>query len=155
VALPVIEKETTVDAPIAEVWRAWTTSEGAVTFFAPEANIELRIGGPYELFFDLDAPPGSRGAEGMTVLSYAPPHTLSFTWCAPPHLPNVRRERMWIVVRLDEVSPGRTRVRLANLGWGEGGEWEEAHAYFRRAWDIVLTRLRQRFAQGPIDWDKV
>lgn len=41
-----------INAPIASVWSAWTTSQGAQTFFAENANIDLRIGGPYEIFFN-------------------------------------------------------------------------------------------------------
>ena len=39
-----IRVEATVQAPVAKVWRAWTTTEGAVEFFAPKANIQLAIG---------------------------------------------------------------------------------------------------------------
>jgi len=38
--------EVTVKAAVAEVWRVWTTSEGAEEFFAEKANIRLAIGGP-------------------------------------------------------------------------------------------------------------
>lgn len=34
-----IELSVTLSAPVAEVWRAWTTSEGVVEFFAPEARV--------------------------------------------------------------------------------------------------------------------
>lgn len=63
-----IRKDVVVNACVEEVWEAWTAPEGAVTFFAPRANIRLAIGGPYELFFDLDAPEGSRGGEGLRLL---------------------------------------------------------------------------------------
>jgi hypothetical protein len=46
-----LRAEAPVKASAAEVWRAWTTSDGAQTFFAPKANIELVIGSPYEIFF--------------------------------------------------------------------------------------------------------
>ena len=45
--------------------------DGARTFFAPEAHIELRPEGPYEMYFDSDAPVGERGGEGCTVLEAA------------------------------------------------------------------------------------
>ena len=45
-----------------------------------------------------------------------------------------------------------TRVTLHHVGWGEGGEWEQAYAYFDRAWGNVLANLRKRFESGPIDW---
>ena len=30
---------------------------------------------------------------------------------------------------------------------------EAVFAYFTRAWNTVLGRLRQSFSDGPIDWD--
>ena len=54
----VIRKTAEIAAPRREVWRAFTTAEGATTFFAPEARIEARPGGAYELLFMLDAEPG-------------------------------------------------------------------------------------------------
>ena len=42
----------TVKAPVTDVWRVFTTSKGAEEFFAQKANIQLAIGGPYEIQFD-------------------------------------------------------------------------------------------------------
>ncbi len=44
----VVRVEGTVNGPVSEVWRVWTTSTGAEEFFAEKANIQLSIGGPYE-----------------------------------------------------------------------------------------------------------
>ena len=87
-----IRKELVVNASVEAVWQAWTTPQGAVTFFAPRANIQLALGGPYELYFDLDAPEGSRGSEGLRILSVLPMELLSFEWSTPPENPNVRRD---------------------------------------------------------------
>jgi uncharacterized protein YndB with AHSA1/START domain len=40
-----IVSEGVVSAPVSEVWKAWTTSEGLKSWLAPHADIELRIGG--------------------------------------------------------------------------------------------------------------
>lgn len=47
----VIRKEVTVSASLEEVWEAWTTNEGAETWFAPKTNIDPTVGGHYEIFF--------------------------------------------------------------------------------------------------------
>ncbi|MEJ2737676.1 MAG: SRPBCC domain-containing protein [Anaerolineae bacterium] len=161
-----------VPAPLPEVWKAWTTEEGAQSFFAPRCRIDLKPGGAYEMLFDLEAgridlkpggayemlfdleaEPGKRGGEGMVVMAVQPERMLAFTWNAPPHLSTVRGQRTHVVVRLFETEAGGTRVLLRHDGWGEGEEWEEAFEYFTRAWrDVVLPRLRVRFARGPIDW---
>jgi hypothetical protein len=39
------------------------------------------------------------------------------------------------------------------VGWGEGGQWDQAYAYFDRAWGHVLANLVKRWETGqPIDW---
>ncbi|MGZ8982192.1 MAG: SRPBCC family protein, partial [Burkholderiaceae bacterium] len=77
---------------------------------------------------------------------------LSFTWNAPPSLPEARQERTFVVVRIQPVSEKETRVTLHHTGWGDGGEWDKAYGYFERAWGNVLGNLKKRFESGPIDW---
>jgi uncharacterized protein YndB with AHSA1/START domain len=149
----VIRVEAQVDAEPKQVWEAWTTSEGIMSFFARACNVDLSVDGVYEILFDPDAEPGLRGGEGNRFLAIQPENMLSFTWNAPPHLPEVRKHLTHVVVRLDREADGRTRVMLTHDGWGSGGEWDAAFDYFVRAWrDVVLPRLKYRFAVGPVDW---
>jgi uncharacterized protein YndB with AHSA1/START domain len=142
-----------VAANRADVWAAWTTKEGSQSFFARRANVELGIGGRYEMLFNLEAPPGSQGSERCTILSYLPQEMLSFTWNAPPKFPDLRHEHTWVVVQIHPRGDSHSTVALAHLGWRSGSEWQQVHDYFVEAWDLVLNRLVHRFAQGPIDWD--
>lgn len=147
--------EATIDAPLSEVWQAWTTEAGVRSFFAPACRVDLRLQGAYEMYFDLAAPEGRRGGEGMILLALQEPSMLSFTWHAPPELPSVRPQLTHVTVRLLAVTPHTTMVRLHHDGWGDGGEWDEAFRYFESAWrEVVLPRLRYRFAVGPVDWAK-
>ena len=151
---PSICLETLVSAPIDEVWTAWTTREGIKSFFAPDAHVDLRVDGPYEIFFMPDHPAGCRGADGMRILSFQAPRMLAFTWNAPPHLPEPRAQHTHVIVRLEEAGGG-TKVGLWHDGWGLGGQWDEAVRYFERAWKIVLDRLQERFTRGPVNWSKI
>ena len=147
-----IRKETVVPASRSEVYAAWTTLEGVTSFFAPEAKVELRPGGAYEMYFLRDNPPGSRGGEGLTILAYRPDEYVAFTWNAPPTMPRVRGQHTVTVVQFREVGPNATAIELFQTGWGEGSEWDEAFRYFESAWDVIFTRLTRRFAEGPVDW---
>ncbi|MEW5850693.1 MAG: SRPBCC domain-containing protein [Myxococcota bacterium] len=148
----IVRKERLIPGPLQDVWNAWTTSDGATTFFAPKAKIELRLGGAYELYFNLDEKEGRKGSEGMHVLSFVPGEMLSFEWNSPPEF-SVRSERgMWVTVFLEQAHGWNTRVRLVHLGFGNGEEWDRVHAYFDRVWDVVLRRLEHRFQKGPVDW---
>jgi uncharacterized protein YndB with AHSA1/START domain len=146
--------ETIVAAPLGQVWEAWTTAEGAATFFAPRCHIDLWPHGRYEMLFDLEAEPGKQGGEGMIVLAVQPCEMLSFTWNAPPELSGVREQMTHVMVRLHKVTGTETRVVLRHDGWGSGAEWDAAYRYFERAWKkVVLPRLKHRFESGPIDWE--
>ncbi len=149
-----LTKQVIVPAPIDSVWRAWTTRAGIVSFMAPEAEIEARVGGAFHIHFNPYGEPGLKGADDMRFMALQPPTMLSFDWNAPPHLPQVRQQRSFVVVRLKDLDGRSTQVQLTHLGWGEGGEWELTYTYFDRAWGTVLNNLKKRFEQGPQDWSE-
>jgi len=144
----VMTTQIVVDAPVDRVWKAWTTAKGVTSFGPPEAKIELAVGGAYEWYFVLDAPEGLRGAEGCTVLSFVPNRHLAFTWNAPPSIAELRESgaRTQVHVTLTELGSNRTRVSLAQFGFGRGEAWDQYYAYFEIAWARVLQRLADHFA---------
>ena len=137
-------KETDVAASPMDVWSAWTSNEGMAGWWgAPETNIELRIGGPFEILFDMEQPEGLRGSEGCKVLAYVPGESFSFTWNAPPQLV-LRSVNTWVVLTFSQSASGTT-VRLVHTGFLEGPDWDDYMAYFDRAWDSVLDLLREHW----------
>lgn len=147
-----IDKHIDVPATLDQVWEAWTTREGIVSFFAPDARVEARVGGPFQIYMDPGGAPGAKGADDMRFLALQPKKMLSFDWNAPPHLPEARAQRTFVVVRFEPLGDKLTRVSLHHTGWGDGGQWDQAYAYFDRAWGNVLANLKKRFEQGPQDW---
>ena len=147
-----LDKEVVVNATLDQAWDAWTTREGIVSFFAPDAKIEARVGGPFQIYIDPGAPAGMKGADDMRVMALQPKQMISFDWNAPPSLPEARAQRTFVVVRFAPVTDKTTRVSLHHTGWGAGGEWDKAYQYFDRAWSGVLGNLQKRFDQGPQDW---
>ncbi len=148
-----IVKEVLVKATPEEVFQAWSTSEGIATFFAPEARVEARSGGSFEVYINPYAPPGMKGADDMKVLAVQENRMISFTWNAPPHLAETRAQRTVVIVRMKPAVDGQTQVTLTHVGWGDGGQWDQTFTYFDRAWGNVLANLQKRFAEGrPVDW---
>jgi uncharacterized protein YndB with AHSA1/START domain len=147
-----ITVSTTVKASAAEVYRTWTTTEGVIKFFAPGAVVEAKPDGLYEMYMNPFGPASLKGADGMRILGMQENRMLSFTWNAPPSLPEARKQRTTVIVRFHAVNDRETEVRLTHVGWGEGGEWDKAYQYFDRAWPNVLANLKKVFEQGPMDW---
>ena len=147
-----IVKEVVVKATPAAVWQAWTTTEGIKSFFAPGARVEPRSMGLFEIHMNPFAPEGERGADDMRYLALQEPRFLSFTWNAPPHLADARKQRTVVTVRITPVDATSTRVVLNHSAFGEGGQWDQTYDYFNNAWGRVLANLKKRFDEGPIDW---
>jgi uncharacterized protein YndB with AHSA1/START domain len=147
-----IDKSVVVNATLDDTWQAWTTREGIVSFFAPDAKVEARVGGAFQIHMDPGAQLGMKGADDMRFLALQPKSMISFDWNAPPHLPQARQQRTFVVVRFYPVGDKATRVTLHHTGWGEGGEWDKAYDYFDKAWGYVLGNLQTRFEKGPQDW---
>jgi uncharacterized protein YndB with AHSA1/START domain len=148
-ALAPIEASAVYDGSPADAFRAWSTSEGLGGALGTTVRVRLEVGGPFEIEFDGSRPPGERGSEGCTVLSWLPGRMLSFTWNAPPKFAAARAQRTVVVVEMEAEGPGRTVVRLTHHGFAEkaaadaehAAEWREVRAYFARAWPRFLTAV--------------
>ena len=149
----VLHAEVTVPAPVAEVWNAWTTNDGIATFFAPKGQVDLKVDGQYDIWFNPTGKPGERGAEGMRILDVDPLKRFAFTWNAPPSIPSIRGRRTVVVLDFAPAGEKATKLTFTQWGWGEGADWDKAYDYFDHAWGgFVLPSLVRRFEQGPIDW---
>ena len=141
-----IEVAASVSAPRTAVWRALTDQAELPKWFGRGAQVELRDGGPYEIYFLVENPPGLRGGEGNTITSFRPGHLLAFTWNAPPSFGPLRDIRTHVLIELADDPAGGTRVKLTHYGWREGADWRKVHDYFAAAWPNVLANLQKHFA---------
>jgi uncharacterized protein YndB with AHSA1/START domain len=148
-----ITKEVILPIPVEKAWALWSDSKGVTSYgVAQSAEVELAIGGKYEWHFSKDAPAGERGSEGCTVLSFAKPRMIAFTWNTPPSIPELRKAnaRTEVDVFFDRI-PGGTKVRLVQHGLGVGKEWDKYGDYFDTAWTSVLAKQKEWAENQPKD----
>ncbi|UCC11548.1 MAG: SRPBCC domain-containing protein [candidate division WOR-3 bacterium] len=145
----IIKKSRTVNCSLHDVWQKWTTHEGLLTFFGRDNRIELKLGGPFEIYFLMDNPPGLKGSEGCKVLSFLPQRMLSYTWNAPPEYPEIRNHdhQTWVVIFFKPLGDNKTEVELNHLGWLTGEQWDAVYDYFDEAWESVLDRFEKSCAR--------
>jgi uncharacterized protein YndB with AHSA1/START domain len=139
--------ELTIPAPLSDVWKAFSTSDGLMTWLTPSATVDLRPGGEWICHF----PGGSIG--GGTILSFAPQQELVISALAPDKFPNVRSHRTTAKFSF-EARGSSTLVRLTQTGWQDGDEWNKAYEYLAVGNVQLLATLHHRFVSGPIDWTK-
>jgi uncharacterized protein YndB with AHSA1/START domain len=137
----------TVSAPRAEVWKAFSTSEGLSSWLAPNAVVDLKPGGDWIVRF-----PGGSSAGG-TIVSFVPQQEIVISALAPEKFPTVRAQRTTARFELEDHGTG-TLVRLTQTGWKDGDEWDRAYEYLTAGNAQLLATLHRRFVSGPIDWSK-
>ncbi|MEZ5358008.1 MAG: SRPBCC domain-containing protein [Candidatus Zixiibacteriota bacterium] len=140
-------KEAVVAASIDDAWHAWTTTEGLNSFFSELAYVELRVGGPFEIYFSDEIPYGQRGSEHCKILSFLPKKMLSFEWNAPPSFNELRFIHTRVVLMFDELDDGKVKVTLSQLGWGTGENWDGVYNYFDKAWSYVMSNFEKSLAE--------
>ncbi len=151
-ALPEAHASMLINAPIEKVWQAWTTAEGLKSFLAPGNNVDVRVGGRFDIYFFPDREPGRRGTENMRLLILEPKNRLAFTWDQPLFFPEVRDQHTWVTVTLRARNENQTDVHITHGGFGDHGQWIGVKTYFRNSWQTILTRLEWTMYNGPMDW---
>ncbi|HLK66929.1 MAG TPA: SRPBCC domain-containing protein [Bryobacteraceae bacterium] len=138
--------EVVVPAKLEDVWTAFTTRDGLVTWLWSDVTVELRDGGDWTVHF----PGGKTG--GGTITSFKPQRQLVMRAMAPEQFPTVRSERTLATFDFEPVG-AQTRVTLTQTGWKQGKEWDDAYEYLAKGNAQLLDQLHYRFVKGPINWN--
>ena len=147
-----LDFEVLVPASAEDVYRVFTTEDGMKSWLAPAAKVEMKRGGSWDVWLGgADQPPG-----GGNVLAWVPNEMIAIAAKAPhDKFPTVERERTVAVFRFEPMGRETTRVRLTQIGWQQGEEWDKAFDYLAAGNAFLMNMLRDRFVKGPVDWAKL
>jgi uncharacterized protein YndB with AHSA1/START domain len=146
--LEAIVQELRLRTPLDAVWQAWTESEQIVRWFSPQARIEAREGGAFELYFD-PANHDHMSTKGCIITQFEPMKRLGFTWKGPDPFAGLMNDPIAtrVLVTFQEEA-GETVIRLEHVGWGEGEAWARARQWHEEAWKQVLSSLKSTLESG-------
>lgn len=140
----------TLDAPAAEVYRAWTEPEVMVRWMAAKVDADVRVGGRYRT----ESAPmedGSCYVHTGEYLELIPDEKIVQTFLGgvgepDPTAPRAYRNE-YLQIDLDPISNGQTRLTLTN-GWDGKAMSEEARDATAEAWEGWIRGLAAAFAQN-------
>jgi uncharacterized protein YndB with AHSA1/START domain len=142
--------EGTVDAPVDQVWAAFTTKAGLESWMAAHAEIELKLGGTMKTQYDSKGKVDDGKAIENTIISYEPMRMLSLKVTKAPQafpFPNAIKN-MWTVIYFEAEGEKATRVRVVGLGFGTDDESKKMRQFFDRGNAFTLKELQKRFSAG-------
>lgn len=141
--------EAVINAPVAEVWDALTTSKGFESWAVAHAEIDLRIGGEMRTHYDPNGVIGDKNTIVNQIIAFEPQRMLSIrNTHAPEGFPFKELfGKTWSVIYLDPIDDlrDRTRVRIVGLGYGDGPEWDDLYNFFKAGNGQTLDELKKKF----------
>ncbi len=145
---PPLEHEGIVDAPVDEVWAAFTTKKGLESWMVPHAEIDLRVNGKMRTNYHADGAIGDPNTIENTILSFDPKRMLSLKATKPPENFPFKNaiKGTWSVMYFDALGPKRTRIRVVGLGYGTDEESMKMRSFFDMGNAWTIRKLQEKFS---------
>jgi len=146
---PSFVTEGVIAAPIADVWRVWSTSQGYKATGVALADVDLRIGGLIRSRYAADGVLGDGQTIENEILAYEPPRMIAIRiHRTPVNFPFKEAwKHTWTVVTLTPLDAGRTHVRAASLGFGTDAESVAMRKFFELGNQQTLDRMAEWFGR--------
>jgi hypothetical protein len=134
----------------------FTVNDLLQSWLAPQAEVEARVGGKYELFWEPEDRENN-STLGCRITALEADRFLSFEWRGPKQFKRFMNDAdplTHVVVFFapgDDSTTGSTDVHLIHSGWRSTAEWEEARQWFEVAWRTAFAELTDRINSDHSD----
>lgn len=124
-------------------------------WLAVKADVEMKVGGKYELFWSPEDPDLTNNSTyGCKVLSMDKPYYFSIEWKGnkdhKAFMNNVRPLTNVTVV-FNKINANKTRVTLLHTGWQTDKDWDSAYQFFEKAWAGAFSKLEMQVNKTNIE----
>lgn len=136
-----------VNAPILEVWKAFTTKEGIESWMTAHGEIDLSIGGKMRTHYDPKGVLGDPKTIENIILCYDEPRMLAIRVSKfPEGFPFPKAvTKMWTVMYFEAVGADQTKVSVVGQGFGDDEESKKMREFFKTGNQQTLQELQKRF----------
>ncbi len=139
-----------VNAPVKEVWKAYTTAKGITSWMVASGTIDLRVGGLIRTSYK----PGSQltGPDVIEnrILAFDPNRMLSMqTVRTPAKFPfKTAIKNVWTVLYFEPEGARKTRILCRMLGWDGTTESTRMRSFFMKGNQQELDELVKYFGKA-------
>jgi uncharacterized protein YndB with AHSA1/START domain len=134
-----------------EAFDCFANNELLGKWLTVKADVEMKEGGKYELFWNPDDPDLTNNSTyGCKVLAVDRPHFFNIEWkgnAEQKGFMNTVRPLTNVTVIFSSLEKNKTKVTLVHTGWRQDKNWEQARQYFINAWTGAFKNL-EKFVNG-------
>ena len=149
-------QEAVINAPVAAVWKVWSTGDGYKQTGVALAEVDLRIGGIIRSRYSAKGQLGDEETIENRILAYEPQRMIAFRIDRPPKSFPFKEawKTTWFVVTLTGLGDGRTLIRAASMGFGTDEESVRMRKFFEDGNAMTLSVLQKNFGSATSESGK-
>lgn len=146
----IIHIKTKLDCSVKKAFSMFTGKQEICSWLAVDANVELRIGGKYELFWDLKNRLHN-STIGCRINGLEIDKLIAFEWKGPVEYRDLMNDvdpLTQVTVFFNEPEKSETEekcraeVHLIHTGWRNTDKWDECRKWFEKAWESAFKKLK-------------
>jgi uncharacterized protein YndB with AHSA1/START domain len=139
--------EGVIDAPMEEVWKVFSTSEGYKILGPALVEIDLHVGGTIRSRYRADGTLGDEETIENVILAYEPPTMMAIQIQKPPKTFPFKEawKHTWSVITLSPVEGDKTHIRISSLGYGTDEESLAMRRFFEFGNQLTLENIQKHF----------
>lgn len=136
-----------VDAPVKEVWRAYTTTSGITAWMVPKGEVALRVGGYLRTSYSKDSKLNGPDVIENTILAFDPERMLSIKCTKTPEKFPFKKamENVWTVLYFKPLGENKTEVVCRMMGFDGSAESMQMKDFFRQGNQQEFEMLTKYF----------
>jgi uncharacterized protein YndB with AHSA1/START domain len=135
-----------INAPVAEVWRLFTTAEGYKATGVAHSEVDLRVGGTIRSHYDPKGTLGDPNTIVNEILAYDPERMLAIRIReAPATFPFRNAMRSTWTVLYFAPAGDMTQVRIVGLGYNDDPESQAMRKFFTEGNRATLDHMAKPY----------
>jgi len=147
-----IKEELNCDIPTA--FKMFTVNKSLESWLTEEANVDPKLGGKYELFWDLKNKE-INSTIGCKITGIEINKFISFDWKGPVDFQNFMNKadpltHVIVFFSQKDNNQAKTVIYLFHIGWRKEKDWQKARSYFENAWFKALKGLKEKIKKKLI-----
>ena len=144
----IIQLRVEIDCDINTAFDMFTENKLLEKWLTNKAEVELKVGGKYELFWDPDNREDN-STIGCKTTGFENDKFISFDWKGPLQFKSFMNfaDPLTHVIAFfsqEKNNPNKTIIHLFHTGWRKDPEWQEARNWFERSWESAFKVLRDK-----------
>ncbi|MFB9843420.1 SRPBCC family protein [Mucilaginibacter ginsenosidivorans] len=144
----VLRLESVLPVDIKTAWKLFTTDEGLKTWIAPQAHINLAVGGSVVTNYDKNKPLSDPSSITLPIINYIDQEMITFKVNLNDNFdPAARAEdkNLQEVILLKAIGPQQTQVVSLMMGWGKGPAWDKTYNFFAKGNEWTYNELLKNY----------